>query len=259
MPLLIFTNLRLSNPGLCITIAANIADSGILSFDACFPDSIVGFVPAKLFNNARYFEYFMRTIKGDLLKFAPATAQKNINLSILNSVLIPLPPLNEQIRIVAKVDELMALCDQLETQLSTSQLDRARLLEATLSEALGARNMPSPVLSRPSLPAAPPPRATAAPLRTNPEPIKKYTSPTIQGSLLEMPRPTSQKPAKDAQESILAHMQPNKEYSRAQLCDALGLSVYEWNMAIRELKESGRVVQTGEKRGAKYSLSFGRS
>src|SRR5262249_25290581 len=31
---------------LCITIAANIADSGILGFDACFPDSVVGFVPA---------------------------------------------------------------------------------------------------------------------------------------------------------------------------------------------------------------------
>ncbi len=30
---------------LCITIAANIADSGLLAFDACFPDSVVGFVP----------------------------------------------------------------------------------------------------------------------------------------------------------------------------------------------------------------------
>ncbi len=77
---------------LCITIAANIADSGILSFDACFPDSVVGFIPASLFPNAKYFEYFVRTAKADLLKFAPATAQKNINLEILNSVLIPLPP-----------------------------------------------------------------------------------------------------------------------------------------------------------------------
>jgi len=63
---------------LCITIAANIADSGILSFDACFPDSVVGFIPASVFPNARYFEYFIRTAKADLLEFAPATAQKNI-------------------------------------------------------------------------------------------------------------------------------------------------------------------------------------
>jgi type I restriction enzyme S subunit len=121
---------------LCITIAANIADSGILGFDACFPDSVVGFIPASVFPNARYFEYFMRTAKADLLKFAPATAQKNINLGILNQVLIPLPPLAEQQRIVAKVDELMALCDQMEARFTTAATARRQLLEATISEAM---------------------------------------------------------------------------------------------------------------------------
>jgi type I restriction enzyme S subunit len=121
---------------LCITIAANIADSGILSFDACFPDSVVGFVPASEFPNARYFEYFIRTAKANFLEFAPATAQKNINLEILNAVLIPLPPLAEQHRIVAKVDELMALCDRLEAQLATAQSASRRLLESVLHQAL---------------------------------------------------------------------------------------------------------------------------
>lgn len=125
---------------LCITIAANIADSGILNFDACFPDSVVGFVPAAIFPNARYFEYFIRTAKAELLEFAPATAQKNINLTILNEVLIPLPPLTEQHRIVAKVDELMALCDELEAQLKTTQIEGRRLLESVLHEAL-SRNL----------------------------------------------------------------------------------------------------------------------
>ena len=121
---------------LCITIAANIADSGILSFDACFPDSVVGFKPSAVFDSARYFEYFVRTAKANLLAFAPATAQKNINLEILNAVLIPLPPFAEQHRIVAKIDELMALCDQLETQLTTTQTDSRRLLEAVLEATL---------------------------------------------------------------------------------------------------------------------------
>ena len=121
---------------LCITIAANIADSGILSFDACFPDSVVGFKASPLLDSARYFEYFVRTAKANLLEFAPATAQKNINLEILNAVLIPLPPLAEQHRIVAKVDELMVLCDQLEAQLTTTQTDSRRLLEAVLEAAL---------------------------------------------------------------------------------------------------------------------------
>lgn len=121
---------------LCITIAANIADSGILAFDACFPDSVVGFIPASMFPNARYFEYFIRTAKADLLEYAPATAQKNINLGILNAVLIPLPPLAEQLRIVARADELMAICDQLEAQLAITGAKSRDLLEAVLHEAL---------------------------------------------------------------------------------------------------------------------------
>jgi type I restriction enzyme, S subunit len=121
---------------LCITIAANIADSGILNFDACFPDSVVGFIPASMFDNARYFEYFVRTAKANLLEFAPATAQKNINLEILTQVLIPLPPLPEQHRVVAKIDALMVLCDRLEASLASADDSRRRLLEALLAEAL---------------------------------------------------------------------------------------------------------------------------
>ena len=49
---------------------------------------------------------------------------------------IPLPPLAEQHRIVAKVDTLIALCDQLEQQLNQADQQRRRLLEALLAEAL---------------------------------------------------------------------------------------------------------------------------
>ena len=54
----------------------------------------------------------------------------------LRSTLIPLPPLAEQHRIVAKVDALMALCDRLEAALAAVDITRARLLEALLHEAL---------------------------------------------------------------------------------------------------------------------------
>jgi type I restriction enzyme S subunit len=76
------------------------------------------------------------------LEFAPATAQKNINLEILTSVLIPLPPLAEQRRIVAKVDELMMLCNRLEASLHAGDESRGRLLDALLAEAL-APSMPA--------------------------------------------------------------------------------------------------------------------
>ena len=123
---------------LCITIAANIADSGILAFDACFPDSVVGLIAHNSFEGARFFEYFIRTAKADLHEFAPSTAQKNINLGILTEVLIPLPPLAEQHRIVAKIDELMGLCDQMEVNLATGEGTRRRLLDALLHEVLPA-------------------------------------------------------------------------------------------------------------------------
>ena len=121
---------------LCITIAANIADSGILSFDACFPDSVVGLIAYDSFEGAHYFEYFIRTAKANLHDFAPSTAQKNINLGILMEVLIPLPPLAEQRRIVSRVDELMTLCDGLEANLATGNDTRHHLLDASLHKAL---------------------------------------------------------------------------------------------------------------------------
>jgi type I restriction enzyme S subunit len=124
---------------MCITIAANIADSAILGFDACIPDSVVGFIPFSDFGNAKYFEFFMRTAKAHLEDFAPSTAQKNINIGILVTVLIPLPPIAEQHRIVAKVDELMSLCDRLEAQLTTTAFARHQLLEATIHQAISGR------------------------------------------------------------------------------------------------------------------------
>jgi type I restriction enzyme, S subunit len=121
---------------MCITIAANIADSGILSFDSCFPDSVVGFIPAFEIGDTKYFEYFMRTAKERLMDFAPSTAQKNINIGILETVYIPLPPIKEIRRIVAKVDELMTLCDALKDKLSEAGTIQVQLADAIAEKAL---------------------------------------------------------------------------------------------------------------------------
>ena len=84
----------------------------------------------------RYVKLFFRKIYEEIRELAAGGAQPNLNGGKIKSTLIPLPPLAEQHRIVAKVDELMALCDQLEAQLTTTQTDSRRLLEAVLEAAL---------------------------------------------------------------------------------------------------------------------------
>jgi type I restriction enzyme S subunit len=63
-------------------------------------------------------------------------SMKNVSRAVIYALVVPLPPHAEQHRIVAKVDELLALCDRLEAQLTTNQTESRRLLEAVLHEAL---------------------------------------------------------------------------------------------------------------------------
>ena len=67
---------------------------------------------------------------------AAGIAQKTVPLSGLRRLLIPIPPLAEQHRIVTRADELIALCDRLEASLSTGDDTRRRLLDALLHEVL---------------------------------------------------------------------------------------------------------------------------
>lgn len=121
---------------MCITIAANIADSATLGFDACFPDSVVGFVPYLEEIDVRYFEFFLRTAKSHLEDFAPSTAQKNINLEILSCLSVPLPPVAEANRIVARLDQLLSLCDQLKARLTAASQLNERLAGALVEQAV---------------------------------------------------------------------------------------------------------------------------
>lgn len=95
---------------LCITIAANIAKTGILLFDACFPDSVVGFT-ANAKTNAEYVQQWFSFVQQHLEHIAPESAQKNINLEILRGLQVPLPPLKLQEKfaeVVRQVERLRA-------------------------------------------------------------------------------------------------------------------------------------------------------
>ncbi len=64
--------------------------------------------------------------------------QPNLNTPIIAGWYFPLPPLAEQRRIVAKVDQLMALVDQLEAQLTASRATATKLLDAIITELTAA-------------------------------------------------------------------------------------------------------------------------
>src|SRR5699024_7411177 len=85
-----------------------------------------------------YFAFALKASANDgrLEKSFTGTGIKHFTGRSLKHYLFPLPPLAEQHRIVAKIDELMALCDQLEASLATAETTRSRLLEATLRDAL---------------------------------------------------------------------------------------------------------------------------
>lgn len=90
---------------LCITIAANIAQTAILTFDACFPDSVVGFIPTDEINII-YMHYWFSFFQKILDEQAPQVAQKNINLKILSELQVAIPSTEEQSDFAAFVEQV---------------------------------------------------------------------------------------------------------------------------------------------------------
>lgn len=127
----------------CITIAANIANSGILTFSACFPDSVVGFVANTTSCRGAFVEYFIRTARASLAEFAPATAQKNINLETLSNLMVPCPSVVEQEEIVRRVDALFALADLVERRAAAAASRADRLTQAVLAKAFRGELVPT--------------------------------------------------------------------------------------------------------------------
>ena len=82
-----------------------------------------------------YVECFIRTARDRLDRFASATAQKNINLEVLEAVAIPTPPLAEQARIVAEVDRLLSIIREVEAEVDANLKRALALRQATLAKA----------------------------------------------------------------------------------------------------------------------------
>mgnify|MGYP002732255852 CR=1 FL=1 len=96
---------------LCITIAANIADTGVLAFPACFPDSIMGFVPFEGIANTRFIKYCFDRLQRDCKQISQGTAQDNLSWEKLSTIKFCIPEYKEQCRIA---DILSAYDDLIE-------------------------------------------------------------------------------------------------------------------------------------------------
>lgn len=114
-----------------ITIAANIGSTAILTYPACFPDSIVSIKPNEQMN-IDYLEYYLRTQQQYLNDIAPQKAQKNINLEILRPLLVACPEKNEQDRIINEVLDMEKYIQNYEQEIQAIPQQKEAILQKYL-------------------------------------------------------------------------------------------------------------------------------
>ena len=127
---------------LVMTIAANIGDVAILNFDACFPDSVVGFVPSENVHRDHMY-YLFRAMKNELLREAPVNTQGNLNIERIGSRRVALASLPEQAAIVEYLDKATANIDaaiaRARRQIDLVQEYRTRLIADVVTGKLDVR------------------------------------------------------------------------------------------------------------------------
>ena len=100
---------------MCITIAANIAETAVLTFPACFPDSVIGFIANEKECNVYFIEFVFRLLRKRIQAQATGSVQDNINLQTLERLQFPIPALKEQnkiAKILGDIDDKIYLNTQ---------------------------------------------------------------------------------------------------------------------------------------------------
>ena len=116
-------------------IAANIAETAILGFDACFPDSVIGLVANPKYADVGFIEYLLQSFKAHIVAMGQGAAQANINLGTFEYERFPFPPLAEQKQIVAKLDALVTETQRLESLYKQKQTALTALKKSLLHQA----------------------------------------------------------------------------------------------------------------------------
>jgi type I restriction enzyme S subunit len=129
---------------ICITIAANIAETAILGFDACFPDSVIGVVADPKEANVGFIEYLLQSFKVRIQAMGKGSAQANINMGTFENRRFPFPSVTEQKIIVTELDglnrETQRLVSIYERKLAALEALKKSLLHRAFAGQLTAKN-----------------------------------------------------------------------------------------------------------------------
>ena len=186
----------------------------------------------------------------------------HLSLGRLASVEFPLPPRDEQTRIVDEVERQLSIVSGAEAQVEANLRRADRLRQSILKQAFSGQLVPqdpndesaSVLLERIRATQLAQTKEPAAHQRMQRTPAPKTGASSPEPLPLVADAPATYGDAIIAR--ILAAMQPGREYARAEFVDPLGLTTGQWNAAIQELKRVGKVRQVGAKRGTKYELIY---
>jgi type I restriction enzyme S subunit len=118
---------------LVMTIAATVGEVAFLTFDSCFPDSLVGITANESLVRQYFLLFCLRFRKQVLIQEAPESAQKNLNLDILNPFQVAVPPLHEQRAIESTLLSIQKHIEKNKTKLSQTQSLKKSLMQDLLT------------------------------------------------------------------------------------------------------------------------------
>ncbi|TAL17641.1 hypothetical protein EPN96_04820 [bacterium] len=233
--------------------------------------------------NSRYISYYLASPSGGLSQLTDAqrgATKVGLALGNIRSLEFSMPNYEEQHEIVRRIEALFALADAIEKRVADATRRVEKITQAILAKAFSGELVAteaelarqegrtfepaSALLGRikTQRALAAPAQKSRAPKRAKPQPAAKTPAPAS-GATGVVPQrtPATAKPFADQvtggiPRQILDSMKPDVSYSRADLLAATGITETDWLWAVKQLKQSAQVTQTGDRRGARYSLSI---